>query len=103
MRRQELLQAAVTAWGVEAQVMMAVEEMAELTQALSKAYRGKEGAVYNLLEEVADVRIMLDQLVLIFEPMANVKATFATRLAEDAKLTRLAFRLGTTYEPEVTP
>ena len=45
--------------------MVAMEEMAELTKELSKAYRGK-GNVYSIAEEIADVEIMLEQLRIIF-------------------------------------
>ena len=41
-----------------------MEELAELTQALSKALLGKES---NIAEEIADVEIMLEQLKLLWE------------------------------------
>lgn len=50
-------------YGERNQIDMAIEEMSELTQALSKYKRGKE---HNVEEEIADVQIMLDQLKLIF-------------------------------------
>lgn len=67
--RPEVLQECVNTYGAEAQVDMAVEEMSELTKALLK-YRRKEAqgskdleaARENILEEVADVIIMLTQL-----------------------------------------
>ncbi len=45
---------------------MAMEEMSELIQALSKSIRGKEN-VDNIAEEIADVEIMLMQLKFIFK------------------------------------
>ena len=101
MNRSELLQEAVTRWGKESQSFMAIEEMAELTKALSKAYRkfGTEQIV-NILEEIADVRIMLDQLQIMFEPLVNNEdMTYLVSLAEEGKLVRLAQRLGVNYTP----
>ena len=71
--RPEVLQECVNTYGAEAQVDMAVEEMSELTKALLK-YRRKEAqgskdleeARENILEEVADVIIMLTQLIMIY-------------------------------------
>ena len=79
---------------------MAIEEMAELMKALSKARRkfGTEQIV-NVLEEIADVRIMLDQIQIIFEPLANNEdMTYLVSLAEEGKLIRLAQLLGVKYE-----
>jgi hypothetical protein len=101
MNRTELLNEAILRWGKESQSFMAIEEMAELTKALSKAYRkfGTEQIV-NILEEIADVRIMLDQLQIMFEPLANNgDMTYLVSLAEEGKLARLAQRLGVEYTP----
>ncbi len=46
-------------------VAIAIEEMAELTQALVKDTRG-QGDYDNIVEEIADVTLMLDQLKVIF-------------------------------------
>lgn len=65
--RKKILTEAVNLWGKESQIMMTIEEMAELTQALSKYKRHRDKAIANVLEELADVRIMIDQLVIIFD------------------------------------
>lgn len=57
---------AVDKWGVESQVFMAIEEMAELTKELSKAYRGKNNGD-QIREEIADVEIMMMQMRYIFD------------------------------------
>lgn len=70
----EVLQQAVDTYGKEAQTDMAIEEMSELTKALLKhrqAERSPEAWDYektrqNILEEIADVIIMLTQLVIIY-------------------------------------
>ena len=68
--RRALLDRAITAYGAPAQIDMAVEEMAELTKALCKIKRAQAGcevtaAIGNVVEEMADVQIMLDQLRII--------------------------------------
>ena len=54
----EICQKAVNTFGEYTQLDMVIEEMAELTQAISKLKRNKE---HNVEEEVADVEIMLKQ------------------------------------------
>lgn len=49
-------------YGVDTQSQQLVEEMAELTVALNKLRRGKASAVDNVIEEIADVEIMLEQI-----------------------------------------
>lgn len=58
-------------WGYDAQSLMAIEEMSELTKALCKYKRfGKENASQeikdNILEEIADVLNTVEQLALYF-------------------------------------
>jgi len=75
MNREDIFATAVKKWGVDSQVFMAVEEMAELTKALVKMRRQDyqwgnpllEPARENLKEEVADVELMLEQIKYMFE------------------------------------
>lgn len=88
--RRALLDRAITAYGAPAQMDMAVEEMAELTKALCKVKRVScaaeaKAALENVIEEMADVQIMLDQLRIIFGR--------STVEAEEYKLERLKKRL----------
>ena len=92
--RRALLDRAITAYGAPAQMDMAVEEMAELTKALCKIKRAQAGCevtaeakavLENVVEEMADVQIMLDQLRIIFHR--------STEEVEEAKLERLKNRL----------
>lgn len=62
----EIYQQAIAKYGKEAQLKMVIEEMAELTQAICKSFRGKNN-LDNLIEEIADVEIMLAQLKIIYE------------------------------------
>lgn len=58
---------AVAKFGAEHQKMMAIEEMAELMQAISKYNRNpNERTRLNILEELVDVRIMICQLLRIY-------------------------------------
>lgn len=55
---------AVRAYGKQSQLVMAMEEMSELTKELSKNLRGADN-FKALAEEIADVEIMLEQLKVI--------------------------------------
>lgn len=72
-REGKILESAIKTWGEEAQIVVAIEEMSELTKALSKylryyvAEQGDHGQIVaDIREEMADVGIMLNQLCLIF-------------------------------------
>ena len=55
---------AITTYGEIPQIDVAIEEMAELTQAISKYRRYKDTEDFlNLVEELADVNIVLEQVV----------------------------------------
>ena len=67
MTEQEMKNAIATIathYGMKAQSMQACEECAELIQAVSKLTRGvTEMRILALVEEIADVRIMMSQLM----------------------------------------
>ena len=99
--RPEVLQKCVNTYGAEAQVDMAVEEMSELTKALLKHRRKEaqgskdlEAARENILEEVADVIIMLTQLIMIYGGRDLVKETIENKV--DRQIKRLANAEGET-------
>jgi len=54
------------AWGEASQLIMAVEEAAELQKEITKYLRGEDNLQF-ILEEVADVEVMLEQLKLMFK------------------------------------
>lgn len=64
MDRIELYQKAIETYGEESQRRVAIEEMSELTKELCKWDRGHNNRLY-IAEEIADVKIMLEQLTLI--------------------------------------
>ena len=97
--RRALLDRAITAYGAPAQMDMAVEEMAELTKALCKVKRVScaaeaKAVLENVVEEMADVQIMLDQIRIIFGR--------STAEAEECKLERLKKRLDTATAAEAS-
>ena len=49
-------------YGKEPQLIVLMEECGELIQACSKQLRRKDKSINNLIEELADVRIMIEQI-----------------------------------------
>ena len=89
--RDQLYREALRAWGPELQSLMLAEEIGELLQAWSK-YRRGEGLALDVVEEIADVRIMLEQLeIMIAEDaagdVAGVRA--GSTMAMERKIARL--------------
>lgn len=79
-------QRAVEAYGKEHQLIICMEEMAELTKELTKNLRGRRN-LQDISEEVADVEIMLEQVKVIFDLKEEVSE------AKEAKLLRLQKRI----------
>jgi len=57
---------AIDLWGEEAQLDVAIEECSELIKAICKRKRGDAFAELGILEEAADVTIMIEQLKVMF-------------------------------------
>lgn len=90
MTVKEILEKAINKYGWQHQVDVAIEEMAELIQALLHDRRHRPS---NIAEEIADVEIMCLQLEMIFECREEVKfyvnkklERLKERLAENEKL-----------------
>lgn len=74
MTPKEIMQKAINTYGVDTQVDMAIEEMSELIKVLLKYRRTQkepskwdyEVVKANVVEEIADVEIMVEQLKMIF-------------------------------------
>lgn len=65
---------AIETWGREAQMLKAAEELSELAAAINRllcceasGYRSREDVLAELMEEWADVEIMLNQLHVMIE------------------------------------
>ena len=69
----------VEMFGADLQQMVAIEEIGELLQAISKRARGKDNRD-NLAEEIADVEIMLEQLKYIHNCRMEVELWRANKL-----------------------
>ena len=87
-RRKEIEGRAIRTYGEQPQVDVTIEEMSELTKALLKHRRNEDMSVNrrlnNILEEIADVQIMLDQMRIIFGDTSS---------QEEYKLNRLWARM----------
>ncbi len=53
---------ALKTWGKEPQMLQVIEEMSELTKEILKNINRKKDNVAEIIEETADVEIMLEQL-----------------------------------------
>lgn len=73
---------AIARWGEDKQIIVAVEEMSELQKALCKHLRGEDWRE-NIIEEIADIEIMFDQLKIIFNISTDVV------IAKERKIARL--------------
>lgn len=88
--QRKIMQNAVRKYGVDAQDDIAIEEMSELTKAIIKNRRYKTFATLeNLYEELADVYIMLEQIMMSLDK-DRVQSYI------NSKLERLNERLGET-------
>ena len=83
----QVIKEAIRRNGEAKQIDIAIEEMAELTRALIKNRRGFEN-YENVVEEIADVEIMMQQLLLIFNcdiDVVNMRRQKIERLKERLK------------------
>lgn len=86
----KVLELALATYGFDMQRLIAIEEMSELTKELVKKKRGADN-LDHIIEEIADVEIMLAQLKMHYEIKEDVQFEIKEKVA------RLATRLGLTY------
>lgn len=84
MVKEEIYKDALETFGKPHQIMMLLEEMSELQQAVCKYQRYGDN-IQNVYEEIVDVEIMLEQMKMIFE----ADNSLLNRIKED-KLNRLS-------------
>ena len=85
-----LYQQAIDTWGQELQLVMAIEETSELQKEVCKILRGdwSSSRMDSLAEEVADTRLMLEQIEYMcgiaskVELVRNIKLARLKRLVE---------------------
>lgn len=66
LQENNVYQGAVDAYGKQSQEWMIVEELSELTKEICKHQRG-ENNTQHIIEEIADVMIMIEQAKLIYQ------------------------------------
>lgn len=62
----KLMQKAMEKWGSELQMDLAQEECAELIEAIAHYRRGRPDSFEKMVEEIADVKLMVYQLEILF-------------------------------------
>jgi NTP pyrophosphatase (non-canonical NTP hydrolase) len=85
----KILQQAIDLWGIDAQCEMIEEECLELALALQKFKRSdvdRDQKYFNIIDEIADVKIMIMQAIKIF-PIDEINKRV------DFKMARLADRI----------
>jgi NTP pyrophosphatase (non-canonical NTP hydrolase) len=87
----ELYARAEAKWGAEFQFRLLAEESAELSAAVLQFLRG--GDIEKLLEEIADVQLMLEQIKHHFLEHGNKAFTDKVLAIQYQKLIRLRDRL----------
>lgn len=80
LERTEILQKAIDTWGPTLQEDVCIEEMSELTKAIIKHRRASKTGRENILEEIADVQIMLDQMRMLYGDTTEQEAFKIERL-----------------------
>ena len=88
MNKNNLYGLCVSKWGQAAQIDMCIEEMAELIKALCKAKRHKkpDDWLHSIYEEIADVTIMLEQMIIIFDGEVIIPQIKAKKLERLQKM-----------------
>ena len=94
MTEQEIYKKAIFDFGKNAQICQTQEECAELIVALAHFMRDRCSSLGEVIEEIADVEIMLEQLKLII----GEGATDRVLAIKQEKLHRLAGLLGVEYD-----
>lgn len=84
---ETVIQKAIDTYGYDLQKQVAIEEMSELTKEICKDFRGEKNRE-NIIEEIADVQIMLYQLMAMY----NISDT-ELAITLGLKITRLEERL----------
>ena len=86
--KMTILEKTIETYGADLQKQVAIEEMAELTKEICKDFRGK-GNRKHILEEIADVKIMLSQLLIMYDikiwELNDVMASKLARLSQRLK------------------
>lgn len=74
-----IMQKAIQHYGETTEIIVCIEELSELTKELTKHLRDNEHSIYGIIEEAADVSIVLDEIKLIFGS-AGIESVRAEKL-----------------------
>jgi len=79
MDEYDVYREAINQWGEDSQLQMFYEEVGELMTAISQHKRGRV-PIKNVIEEIVDVKIMIEQMRIIFDksPDFQVSTTMYT-------------------------
>lgn len=84
---KDLYQRCIDKWGIGLQMNMLIEECSELITAVSRIMRGRNKVLNNLIEEIADVELLLGQIKHVY----NIEELVL--IEKDRKIERLEKRL----------
>lgn len=65
LKKKKLYSQVISKWGIDAQLWMTIEECSKLSNAIAKYKRGRD-TPDAILEELADVSIMVEQIACYF-------------------------------------
>ena len=103
-QKEDIYEKAIELWGKCFQVLMLAEESGELMSLAVKLSRGRHVNMIDLLREIADVEIMLEQLLVIASAhYGTTLGPMQDRLEElkQEKIMRLADRVAEVTTPKV--
>ena len=78
-REAAILEGAISHFGIDPQIVKAIEELGELTVELAR-HRNGEANVDAVREELADAFVMLNQMELIFGDVTEIEIAKLERL-----------------------
>lgn len=76
----DILERAIIKWGNHSQLLMVLEEMSELQKEILKNINRQKDNIDAIIDEVADVEIMLEQLKYIYQIDEAVKQRIPVKL-----------------------
>lgn len=79
---REFLCEAIKKWGAQAQLLILLEEMSELQKEILKNINRQADNIDSIIEETADVEIMLEQLKYIYNIHCQVEERIPVKLQE---------------------
>jgi len=85
INEEELYKRALRIWGKEPQMLQVIEEMSELIKEILKNINRKKDNIDEIIEETADVEIMLGQLKCCYKINDEIRKYKAEKLKLIAK------------------